>query len=72
MRPLDPTTSASPARCAFYATREDERAIEEIAKLRYPNRPFITKSAIVREALQFTAKALHEAATTIAGSGIVG
>jgi hypothetical protein len=48
MRPLDPTSSASPARCAFYATREDERAIEEIAKLRYPNRPFVTKSAIVR------------------------
>jgi hypothetical protein len=72
MRPLDPTNSASPSRCAFYATREDERAIEEIAKLRYPNRPFVTKSAIVREALQFTVKALAEAAKALSTSGVIG
>jgi hypothetical protein len=72
MRPLDPTSPVSPARCAFYATREDERAIEEIAKLRYPNRPFVTKSAIVREALQFTAKALQKAADAVIAPGAIG
>jgi hypothetical protein len=75
MRPLDPT-GASATRCAFYATSEDERALEEIAKLRYPNRTFVTKSEIVREALKFTARELAaKAAATIElvrASGLVG
>jgi hypothetical protein len=56
------TPTATPKRCAFFCSPEDERAMTTIRRLLYPRAPWTTRSEVVRAALQFTAKALAEKA----------